>query len=208
MERATISPMAWEAEPTTIQVPASVRFPVELDVPPGFDPVDPATWPRVEGRLEYLEGRLLFLPPCSLGQAAVAWSTISVIAVWAEAHPEFLGGTLDAGMKLGDDARGADAAVWRRDALGPIGGKFARVPPILAVEVEGRDEREPELREKARWYLSHGTAVAWIVLWTTREVIVVGPEGESRHGAGARLPAHPLLPGLEPEIDRFFRQLA
>jgi len=28
-----------------------------------------------------------------------------------------------------------------------------------------------------------------------------------RHGSGDRLPAHPALPGLEPPVDRFFRQL-
>lgn len=198
--------MAFEAEPT-IPVPASVRFPIELEQPSGFAPDDSATWPNVEGRLEYVEGRLLYLPPCSLAQAAVSLSAVATIAGWLEEHPEFFGGTLEAGMKLGDDTRGADAAVWRRATLGPIAGNVARVPPILAVEVEGRDEREPELRAKAEWYLSHRTEVVWIVLWTTREVVVVRPEGESRHGTEDRLPQHPSLPGLEPKVERFFRQL-
>src|SRR5262249_47348486 len=63
-QRPPISPMATGAEPQTISVPASIRFPVELDIPAGFDPGDPATWPRVEGRLEYVAGKLLYMPPC------------------------------------------------------------------------------------------------------------------------------------------------
>ena len=207
MERATISSMAFEADPPTIPVPASVRFPIELERPSGFDPEDCATWPSVDGRLEYVEGRLLYLPPCSLAQAAASFSAATTIARWLDERPEFVAGTLEVGMKLGDDTRGADAAVWRRTALGTISGHVARVPPILAVEVEGRDEREPALRAKAEWYLSHGTEVVWIVLWSTREVVVVRPDADSRHGVEDRLPPHPSLPGLEPEVERFFRQL-
>jgi hypothetical protein len=55
-------------------------------------------------------------------------------------------------MHLGDDVRGADAAVWRRASFGPMGHHFAATPPLLAVEVSGRDEREPALRAKAQWY--------------------------------------------------------
>ena len=82
-----------------------------------------------------------------------------------------------------------------------------RVPPILAVEVGGREEGEPELREKARWYLGHGVAVVWLVLPKARELIVVTAGGETRHAVGYRLPPHPALPGLEPAVERFFRQL-
>jgi len=41
----------------TIPVPRSVRFPVELVPPDGFDPERLETWPRVDGRLEWVEGR-------------------------------------------------------------------------------------------------------------------------------------------------------
>ena len=42
----------------------------------------------------------------------------------------------------------------------------------------------------------------------SREVVVVTGAGDSRHGAGTRLPEDPRLPGLAPEADRFFAQLA
>lgn len=82
-----------------------------------------------------------------------------------------------------------------------------RVPPILAVEVGGREEGEPELRAKAQWYLAHGVAVVWLVLPKSRDVLVVTAGGESRHRPGERLPPHPALPGLAPAVERFFRQL-
>ena len=47
----------------TITLPRAVRFPVELLPPEGFDAERLETWPRVAGRLEYVEGRLLFMPP-------------------------------------------------------------------------------------------------------------------------------------------------
>jgi Uma2 family endonuclease len=199
--------MALEAAPTTIPVPASARFPIELEIPPGFDPADLVTWPRVAGRLEYVAGRLLFLPPCGLMQQGTAVDATFVLRSWSEDHPEFFVGGLEAGMLLGGDVRGADAAVWRRDALGPLGTGFARVEPILAVEVEGQDEREAKLREKARWYFDHGARVVWIVLSSSREVVVLRPDGESRHGVGDCLPLHAALPGLVPAVERFFRQL-
>jgi hypothetical protein len=86
----------------------------------------------------------------------------------------------------------------------------ARVPPLLVVEVAGRDEDEGEavLREKARWYLDVGVAVVWILLSGEREVLVVTRAGESRHGLGERLPADPRLPDLAPAVDELFRQVS
>ena len=57
-------PAPSEFETESIPVPGSVRFPVELTPPEGFDPARLETWPRVEGRLEWVEGRLLYMPPC------------------------------------------------------------------------------------------------------------------------------------------------
>ena len=207
MERATISAMALEAEPATISVPASARFPIELEIPVGFDAAEPGTWPRVEGRLEYVAGRLLFLPPCGLVQQGAAVDATYILRRWLEDHPEFFVGGLEAGMKLGDDARGADAAVWRRETLLPLTTGFARVAPILAVEVEGQEEREARLRAKAAWYLEHGVEVVWIVLPSSHEVIVIRPDGESRYGTGDRVPLHGSLPGLTPGVEQFFVQV-
>jgi len=207
MRRATIEPMPVDLHPETIRVPDSVRFPIELEPPEGFRADDPGTWPRVEGRLEWVQGRLLYMPPCGHVQGVVAVSGVVVLGTWARAHREFVVGGNEAGMLLGHDVRGAEAGVWRRDDPGRLTGGSMRVPPILAVEVAGREEGERELRTKARWYLEHGVQVMWLVLPKTREVVVMRADGEERYGLGDRLAADVRLPGLEPAVSEFFDQL-
>ena len=185
----------------------AVRFPVELRAPPGFAAADPATWPRVDGRLEYVGGRLLYMPPCGDVQQDICPDVMLVLRAWTEDHPDFLVGGNEAGMLLGGEVRGADGAVWRRDAVGARSGGYRRVPPVLAVEVAGQDEGERELREKARWYLDHGVLVIWLILADAREVVVLTVDRDTRHRTGALLPPHPALPGLAPAVDRFFAQL-
>jgi Uma2 family endonuclease len=185
----------------------AVRFPVELRPPPGFRVEDPLTWPNTPGRLEYVQGRLLLMPPCGDIQQVVCPPLLALLWSWAESHPGFVVAGNEAGMLLDGEVRGADAALWVRETLGPRTGRYCRTPPLLAVEVGGQDEDEDELRHKARWYLEHGVRVVWLVLPDTREVLVLTQEGESRHGPKDRLPATALLPGLEPAVDRFFVQL-
>jgi len=192
----------------TITLPRGVRFPVELDPPPGFDPARLETWPHVEGRLEWVEGRLLYMPGCGDLQQDTVTDVVATLAFWARAHPEFVVGTNEAGMHLGKDARAADAAVWRRADLGPYTKGFRTVPPVLAVEVTSREEPPKALREKARWYLDGGVSVVWVVVPEQREVLLITREGESRHGRGERLPPHPQLPDLAPAVDDLFLQIS
>jgi Uma2 family endonuclease len=110
-------------------------------------------------------------------------------------------------MKLGDDIRGADAAVWANADAGPSVGRFRHAPPILAVEVAGQDEDERTLREKARWYLARGVRVVWLVLPETRELVFVDGATDARYGKADHVPEHPSLPGLTPSVASFFEQL-
>ena len=64
------------------------------------------------------------------------------------------------------------------------------------------------LREKARWYLTQEVPVVWIVLPGEREVIVVTSTGETCHAIGERLPVRQELPGLQPQVADFFRQIS
>jgi len=188
-----------------VRVPASVRFPVELVPPDGFDPARLETWPRVEGRLEWVGGRLLYMPPCGEMQQATVADVVVVLGLWQRTHPEFSVGTNEAGMRLGEDSRGADAGVWRQR---PQRWGFRREPPVLAVEVAGQDEDADALREKARWYLTQEVPVVWIVLPGQREVIVVTSAGERHHAIGEQLPVHEALPGLQPQVADLFRQVS
>jgi Uma2 family endonuclease len=183
-----------------------VRFPVELRAE-GANPLQPETWPKIDGRLEYVGGKLLYMPPCADTQQDVAMDVAFVLRSWSEARPEFIVGGNEAGMKLGGDIRAADAAVWRAADVGERSGRLRSVPPILAVEIAGEDEEEHVLRDKARWYLEHGVSVVWIVLPDSREVLVLDPAGERRFSRGGRLPSSDALPELEPEVTRFFAQL-
>jgi Uma2 family endonuclease len=191
----------------TIDVPRRVRFPLELRPPPGFDPARLETWPHVDGQLEFVQGRLLYMPPCGDIQSDVVSDAVYLLRRWQDAHPGFKIGTNEAGIRLAGASRGADAAVFRREDVAEYTGGFRRVAPVLAVEVAGEDEQELHLREKAGWYLSVGVQLVWLVLPDTREVIVMTAGGESRHRTGA-LPPHPALPDLAPAVDDFFRQLA
>ncbi|HEY3353370.1 MAG TPA: Uma2 family endonuclease [Polyangia bacterium] len=185
----------------------AVRLPVEFRPPDGFDPGDLASWPRLDGRLEYVEGRIRYMPPCGRVQQDVCSDLILLLGNWARGRDRFAVGSNEAGMLLGGEVRAADGAVWLRADVGPSRHELARVAPLLAVEVAGRDEGEEDLREKAQWYLGAGVAIVWLVLPDTREVLVVDPDRETRYGAGARLPEHPALPGLAPLVADFFAQL-
>jgi Uma2 family endonuclease len=192
----------------TITLPRAVRFPVELNPPEGFDPERPSTWPSVAGRLEWVDGRLLFMPPCSDLQQDTVIDVVIALGTWARAHRAFVVGGNEAGMRLGGDTRAADVAVWRRSELGAYSGRLRTVAPVLAVEVGGPDDTEDLLSAKASWYLGVGVAVVWLVLPASREVVVVTKAGASRCSAGDRLPAHRELPDLAPEVADLFVQVA
>lgn len=187
----------------TIVPRIAVTFPLALPPPDGFVPGDIATWPHVEGRLEWVHGRLEFIPPCGKNQQRVSADVVTELNNWRRAHPEFVVGGNEAGMLLGGDVRGADAAVWRRGES--PGNEFARIPPVLAVEICGEDESLADLLEKARWYLAHGVEIVWIADPARRRVDVVTAAGTTE--AGERIDESPLLPGLAPFVADFFRQI-
>lgn len=186
----------------------AVQMPVVLPLPDGFDPERLETWPEVPGRLEYVQGRLLYMPPCGDDQQQTAADLIGELTAWRRGHHDFVVGANEAGMMLGGEVRGADCAVWRREALPGNTGGLLRVPPLLAVEVAGRDDPLELLREKAGWYLAHGVAVVWILVPANRSALVVTEAGETPVAPDGRIPEHPSLPGLEPRVADLFRQVS
>jgi Uma2 family endonuclease len=185
---------------------AALRFPIEWRAPEGFRPDEPSTWPRVDGRLEYVNGRIRYIPPCGGVQQHVASNVTWVLGNWWRQHSEFVLGSNEAGMIVNGTVRGADAAVWRRSEAGDPRG-FRRTAPVLAVEVAGQDESEDVLREKAAWYLEVGVSVVWLVLPESREVVAMQAGKESRHGEADALPEHPALPELRVQVADLFWQL-
>lgn len=55
-------------------------------VPPRFLVEDLATWPDLRDRMELVEGRPLFAPPCADYAQDVAISVAVVLGSWAEAQ--------------------------------------------------------------------------------------------------------------------------
>jgi Uma2 family endonuclease len=182
----------------------AVHLPLVLPVPEGFDVGRPPTWPQVTGRLEFVGGRLEYMPPCGEMQQRTAADVLTELNLWRRQHTGFVVGGNEAGMLLGGEVRAADAAVW----LGsPATEGFARTQPELAVEVAGADDTLQILGEKAKWYLAHGVRTVWIVVPETRSVRVVTAAGEREVVRDAALPEPEGLPGLSPRVSAFFSQL-
>jgi Uma2 family endonuclease len=194
----------WE---DTIPVPGCVRLPLELEPPDGFDPLQLETWPRVDGRLEWVAGRLCWMPPCGYRQGATVMDVATVLGNWVHAHPDFGSGSNEAGFRLGDDVRAADAAVWHRSSADPRWPGLVDSVPVLAVEVGGRDEPAAMLRAKGASYLAHGVSVVWLVLPDERQVVVLTGDDEATYRPGETVPPHPCLPDLVPAVDDLLRQV-
>ncbi len=186
----------------------AVRFPLELPTPDGFVPDRPDTWPRVEGEVELVGGKLFYMPPSADRQQDTSADVVTVLGLWRRTHQQFVVAGNEAGMLLGGEARGADAAVWRKADVGPHEGKYRRQPPLLAVEVQGELEDEATLRTKAAWYLEHGVEVVWLLFPAERRARVLTQDADRTLRAGERLPAHAALPDLTPSIDELFAQVS
>lgn len=185
-----------------------LHFPLTVRPPVTFRAEAPSTWPSVPGRLEYVGQELRYMPPCGVNQQKTVADLARVLGNWrVTTGHAFVVGTNEAGMKLGDDVRAADAAVWPvADQPADRGGLF-RVAPALACEVAGRDEGEAALVEKAAWYLDHGTPTVWLLFPATREVWVVTAAGTQRCAVTARVPEPAGLSGLAPPVAELFDQL-
>lgn len=193
----------------TVVPRGAVSFPLHLPIPEGFDANRPETWPKVTGRLEYIGGALWYMPPTGDDQQDTTSDVVTELNNWRRAHPDFVVATNEAGMKLGGEVRGADAAVWRKSDLPAQNtGGFRRVPPILAVEIAGKDDAIELLEAKTLWYFEHGVELVWLLVPRTRTMRVITRATEQELTLSDRVPPHPTLPGLEPRVADLFRQLS
>ncbi|MGQ9910316.1 MAG: Uma2 family endonuclease, partial [Candidatus Flexifilum sp.] len=83
-------------------------------------------------------------------------------------------------------------------------GSVPRLPD-LAVEVKSPANTLSELREKAHYYLSHGTRIVWLVLPAKRLVIVLTPTGEDILDAADTLTGGDVLPGFTLPVAEIFQ---
>lgn len=192
----------------TIVPRVAVELPLALPLPDGFVPDRRETWPALPGRLEFVQGRLLYMPPSGDLHQETAVDVSTELNLWRRGHAEFVVGGNEAGMVLGGEVRAADVAIWKRSAVGEDTGGFRRAPPVLAVEIAGPDDSVDSLRGKADWYLGHGVEVVWILSPADRAVHIVTPSGTRKLGVADSTPDHPALPGLAPRVADLFRQIS
>ncbi|MBL8936924.1 MAG: hypothetical protein JNM69_20355 [Archangium sp.] len=195
--------MSAEAYEDFIPVPraARLKLPLAIDRPEGFVVSAPESWPHVQGRLEFYDRRLWFIPPCGDEQQDVAVSVVSALHGWARKSGAYVVGGNEAGILIDGEARGADAAVRLRTSLPPRTGRFRTCPGRRSC---GLDEDEADLRRKAQWYFANGVKL----LPRTREVVVLTKGGRTRRVKnGDAIPPTPLLPGLSMRARDCFDQL-
>lgn len=76
--------------------------------------------------------------------------------------------------------------------------------PDLAVEIKSPDDSHKELRDKAHYYMQHGTRLVWIVNPAKRFVIVLTPDDEDVLMDGETLTGGDVLPGFEVPLRDIF----
>ncbi len=102
-----------------------------------------------------------------------------------------------------------DLGEWRccpDVAISPEQGNIIpQEAPLVAVEIRSDSNTWPELREKARRYLTHGTQLVWLVDTDTREVEIHRPDAAPQTLAGDDVIAGgALLPGFRVTVRDLF----
>jgi Uma2 family endonuclease len=76
--------------------------------------------------------------------------------------------------------------------------------PDLAVEVKSPTDRFRDMRAKARFYITNGTQLVWLIFPEQRVVEVYAPDDEVVLGEGELLTGGALLPGFEMPVEAIF----
>ena len=121
------------------------------------------------------------------------------IWLWQGALPGYQAGT-EPTYDLGDWRCQPDVAIDLRR-----GKVIPREAPLVAVEVRSDSNTWPELREKARRYLEHGTQVVWLVDTDERQVEVhrAGEPSQTLRNDDV-IESGALLPGFRVSVRELF----
>jgi Uma2 family endonuclease len=78
--------------------------------------------------------------------------------------------------------------------------------PELAVEVQSPGQSQTLMESKAQYYLANGTQIVWLIYPSEQRVDVLRNGEETRQFfKGDVLTGEDLLPGLQVEVDQFFK---
>ncbi len=104
-----------------------------------------------------------------------------------------------------NQSRIPDVSFVAKDRLPKEQNRFLPIAPDLAVEILSPTNNFDEVMLKAEEYLQQGTQIVWVVIVSTREVIVCTAEG--KHFVKDVLTAPQLLPGFELPVKTIFAGL-
>jgi len=101
-----------------------------------------------------------------------------------------------------NQSRIPDVAFITKERLPQERNRFLPIAPDLAVEILSPTNDFDDLMLKAEEYLQQGTQIVWVVITSTREVIVCTAEG--KQFVKDVLTAPKLLPGFELPVSTIF----
>ena len=125
---------------------------------------------------EYIEGKLVPMPPTSLEHGDVSMSLISLLNMYVRENQLGRVYMLDTGFRVGERVLMPDVAFISTDQLPADRSKASPVPPDLAVEVVSPKDKLYHVEEKAFAYLEAGAQLVWVIKPRSKTVMVYRSE--------------------------------
>jgi Uma2 family endonuclease len=158
--------------------------------------------PDEPGKLEFLDGELIRLPPAERYHMRIAHR---LFLLWQEAlatgerRSELGEACLETGYKIESGAwLQPDFSVQHADQPGD---KYPEGAPALAVEIISESNRAEQMDRKVKKYLANGGIEVWLVYPKTESVWVFR---QSRAEEFRGMLRSEIIPGLTIDLDRLF----
>lgn len=163
-------------------------------------------------KYELIDGELIEMSPTNLLHQWLASELSGEIRDYVKRNDLGFVGVEGGFSPIGDrhTLRAPDVAFVRKDRMPqPLPQTFAGFMPDLAVEIKSPNDTMVELREKAAWYLQHGTRLVWLVLPDQQGVEVCRQDDNGALacktvGPNGILSGEDLLPGFKLEMVKLF----
>lgn len=158
-------------------------------------------------RFELIHGEIVEKMPTGL-HAFLVGLLIQALMNYLEQHPIAYAGPEPRFQPTSESAHNLipDAAVWSLNYRLTDEKVMVGVPD-LAIEVQSPGQSEQFMSEKARIYLTHGSAMVWLVYPKLRIVEVLTPTNRHLLGVNDVLSGGEVLPGFELAISKIFDRL-
>ncbi|MDZ7290868.1 MAG: Uma2 family endonuclease [candidate division KSB1 bacterium] len=156
---------------------------------------------------ELYNGRVVFKMP-NFAHAVIQNNIGKKIGIYLETHPIGLAGG-DANFRLWPErtkeSRAPDVSFISKERLPKDLYRYLPLAPDLAIEILSPDDSFMRVMEKVDEYLSQGVKLVWVVIASTREVLVCTTQ--SKYIVRDTLTAPNILPGFELPVQDIFAGL-